>query len=88
MLLVEDEKEKKRIEPLPPVDHSLVHYSPFKKRFYVESADTAALSESEVQSIRQELEVHVSMSSSASISSGFSACPKPLQVRLYITFRW
>ena len=84
-MILEDEKEKKRIEPLPPVDHSLIQYPPFKKRFYKESAEICALTESEVQSIRKELQVSVSMSASAAIASGFADCPKPIQARC-ITF--
>ena len=77
--ILKDEKEKRRIEPLPPVDHSLIQYPPFKKRFYKESAEISALTDSEVQSIRKELQVSVSMSASAAIASGFADCPKPIQ---------
>jgi len=29
-------KEKKPIEPLPPVDHSTIRYNPFEKNLYKE----------------------------------------------------
>ena len=68
------------------MDHSLIQYPPFKKRFYKESADISALTESEVQSIRKELQVTVSMSASAAISSGFADCPKPIQVFIVVLY--
>jgi ATP-dependent RNA helicase DDX42 len=50
----------KRIEPLPPVDHSAFKYAPVRFDFYKESSDARLRSESTVLELRQRLEVNVS----------------------------
>lgn len=54
--LVMQELEKKNKKELPPVDHSKIDYEPFRKKFYVEPADLADLTEAEVDSLRLELD--------------------------------
>jgi ATP-dependent RNA helicase DDX42 len=39
----------KFIDPLPPIDHSLIAYKPFEKNFYVEHTDIAGLSPIQVR---------------------------------------
>lgn len=43
---------KTRIEPLPAVDHSTIAYHPFRKSFYVEHKEVAAMSAQEVEALR------------------------------------
>ncbi|KAA0183756.1 ATP-dependent RNA helicase DDX42 [Fasciolopsis buskii] len=52
--------EKKMIDPLPPIDHSVINYPPFAKNFYVEHKDISQLSESQVEELRQKLGLRVS----------------------------
>lgn len=56
------ENLKKAIEPLPRVDHSQINYRAFVKNLYRPSNATNAITESEVESLRQELEISVSAS--------------------------
>lgn len=51
---------KKEIEPLARVDHDTIDYIEIEKNFYEEHPDIAALDEAQVQSMRQELGLHVS----------------------------
>ncbi|KAK9845852.1 hypothetical protein WJX81_004205 [Elliptochloris bilobata] len=60
--------DRKRIDPLPPVDHDSISYEDFAKDFYEEAADVAAMPPAEVAALRRELAVRV---------SGFDA-PKPV----------
>lgn len=48
------------IDPLPPIDHSVINYPPFAKNFYVEHKDISQLSESQVEELRQKLGLRVS----------------------------
>lgn len=50
---------KRIIDPLPPIDHSLITYSPFKKDFYEEHLDISMLSNNKANEIRKQLELHV-----------------------------
>ncbi|VDD75390.1 unnamed protein product [Mesocestoides corti] len=52
--------EKKTIDPLPPVDHSLVNYAKFTKNFYVEHPDISALSETGVVELLKKLNIRLS----------------------------
>jgi ATP-dependent RNA helicase DDX42 len=52
--------DKKKIEPLPAVDHSQIQYPAFRKNFYSQHANVTALTEAEVAVYRTELEVAVS----------------------------
>lgn len=51
--------EKTKVEPLPPVDHSAIHYKHFRKVFYSEHREISSLSEDEVQSICDKLETQI-----------------------------
>lgn len=53
-------KSKKDIDPLPPVDHSLITYEPFEKNFYLEHDDIANLTKASVEELRQHLNIKVS----------------------------
>lgn len=52
--------EKTKVEPLPAVDHSKIDYPPFRKSFYTEHKEILTLSEDDVSSIRESLEVGIS----------------------------
>ncbi|CAH8492355.1 ATP-dependent RNA helicase ddx42 [Schistosoma haematobium] len=52
--------EKKTIDPLPPIDHSMINYAPFAKNFYVEHAEISSLDEAGVDSLRDKLGLRVS----------------------------
>eukprot|EP00903_Cladosiphon_okamuranus_P007906 g7636.t2 len=51
--------DKKKIEALPPVDHSQIEYEPFRKTFYEVHPDMAQLNAWEVKQLRNELQVSV-----------------------------
>lgn len=53
-------QKSKYIDPLPPIDHTTIHYSDFEKNFYEEPEDIAALSAQEVDELRQKLGIKVS----------------------------
>ncbi len=40
--------DKKSVDPLPPVDHSIIEYDDFGKDFYEESPELAAMTPAEV----------------------------------------
>ncbi|WIA29633.1 hypothetical protein OEZ86_012120 [Tetradesmus obliquus] len=61
--------KSRTIDPLAPVDHSLLEYDDFAKDFYTEHPSIAAMSEQQVREYRKQLQVHV---------SGFDP-PKPVQ---------
>ncbi|KAJ1635071.1 P-loop containing nucleoside triphosphate hydrolase protein, partial [Pavlovales sp. CCMP2436] len=44
---------------LEPVDHSTVTYAPFRKNFFVESAEMRMMAEVEVAKVRESLELRV-----------------------------
>ncbi|KAH8849397.1 ATP-dependent RNA helicase DDX42 [Schistosoma japonicum] len=48
------------IDPLPPVDHSMINYAPFAKNFYVEHEEISSLDEAGVDSLRAKLGLRVS----------------------------
>lgn len=52
--------KKKIIDPLPPIDHSLIEYKPFTKEFYEEHPDIKSLSNSQVSELRKTLDITVS----------------------------
>ncbi|VDK39191.1 unnamed protein product [Taenia asiatica] len=52
--------EKKAIDPLPPVDHSLINYAPFSKNFYIQHPDITALSETGVMDLLRKLNIRLS----------------------------
>lgn len=47
--------KKKAIEPLPPLDHSKIHYEPFEKNFYEEHEEIAKMSHDEIIEYRKAL---------------------------------
>jgi ATP-dependent RNA helicase DDX42 len=61
-LYVVDERgniKKKDIDPLPPVDHSIIEYSEFDKEFYEPHPDLATLSSLRRTALREELKINV-----------------------------
>eukprot|EP01018_Ginkgo_biloba_P008927 Gb_12460 [translate_table: standard] len=52
--------DKKKIEPIPALDHSQIDYEPFNKDFYEENPSISAMSEQEVDSYRQSVGIKVS----------------------------
>ncbi|VDD90254.1 unnamed protein product [Enterobius vermicularis] len=54
---------------LPQTDHSKVYYRPFRKDFYVETAELAKMSKKEVDAYREELDIRVRGKN----------CPKPVK---------
>ena len=45
-------QKKRKIEPLPSIDHTICRYTPFNKVFYDEHEQIKALSVEKVQSLR------------------------------------
>ncbi|KAK7304924.1 hypothetical protein VNO77_42818 [Canavalia gladiata] len=68
-LIIVDEK---KIEPIPPLDHSSIDYEPFNKDFYKESTSISGMSELDVTEYRKSLAIRV---------SGFDV-PKPIKKHL------
>uniref|UniRef100_A0A1I7VIB5 Probable ATP-dependent RNA helicase DDX46 n=1 Tax=Loa loa TaxID=7209 RepID=A0A1I7VIB5_LOALO len=54
---------------LPQTDHSKVYYRPFRKNFYVETAELAKITKKEVDEYREELDIRVRGKN----------CPKPVR---------
>ncbi|XP_024541622.1 DEAD-box ATP-dependent RNA helicase 24 [Selaginella moellendorffii] len=52
--------DRKKIDPLAPLDHSQLQYAPFDKDFYEEDASISGLSEEDVTSYRQSIGVRTS----------------------------
>ncbi|XP_057966710.1 DEAD-box ATP-dependent RNA helicase 24 isoform X2 [Malania oleifera] len=61
--------DKKRIEPIPALDHSTIDYEPFNKDFYEEKASISGMNEQDVVEYRKSLAIRV---------SGFDV-PKPIK---------
>ncbi|KAE9593774.1 hypothetical protein Lal_00036439 [Lupinus albus] len=61
--------DKKKIEPIPALDHSSIDYEPFNKDFYEDSPSILGMSEQDVNEYRKSLAIRV---------SGF-VVPKPLK---------
>ncbi|XP_028786327.1 DEAD-box ATP-dependent RNA helicase 24-like [Neltuma alba] len=61
--------EKKKIEPIPALDHSSIEYEPFNKDFYEETPSISGMSEQDVADYRKSLAIRV---------SGFDV-PKPIK---------
>ncbi|ODN05903.1 ATP-dependent RNA helicase DDX42 [Orchesella cincta] len=53
-------KKSKYIDPLPPIDHSLIEYAPFEKNFYEEHPDIEKLTDQQVEELRGTLGIKVS----------------------------
>ncbi|KAI3860738.1 hypothetical protein MKX03_014774 [Papaver bracteatum] len=52
--------DKKKIEPIPALDHSSVDYEPFSKDFYEEKESISGMSEQDVAEYRRSLAIRVS----------------------------
>ncbi|XP_062143248.1 DEAD-box ATP-dependent RNA helicase 24 [Alnus glutinosa] len=52
--------DKKRIEPIPPLDHSEIDYEPFNKDFYEEKDSISGMSEQDVAEYQKSLAIRVS----------------------------
>ncbi|CAH9082583.1 unnamed protein product [Cuscuta epithymum] len=52
--------DKKKIEPIPALDHSSIDYEPFNKDFYEENPSISGMSEQEVVEYRNSLAIRVS----------------------------
>ena len=53
--------KKKFIDPLPPIDHSEFEYEPFEKNFYTPHADIEKLDHQQVEELKKNLGVKVSV---------------------------
>lgn len=53
-------EKKKIIDPLPPIDHSLIEYKPFEKNFYNEHPDITSLTSAQVVELRKTFDLTVS----------------------------
>jgi len=67
-----EDGEKKKIEPLPPIDHSKIIYNSFRKNFYKEDSGVTSMSEDDVIAIRDELEISV-------LSDNSVPAPRPIR---------
>ncbi|XP_022890518.1 DEAD-box ATP-dependent RNA helicase 24-like [Olea europaea var. sylvestris] len=52
--------DKKKIEPILALDHSLIDYEPFNKDFYEEKPSISGMSEPDVTEYKKSLAIHVS----------------------------
>eukprot|EP00941_MAST-03F_sp_MAST-3F-sp1_P003840 g3840.t1 len=52
-------KEKMKRKELKKVDHSLVEYSPFRKKFYVPPPSLSSLSGEDVQTLRRKMKIRI-----------------------------
>ncbi|XVF72756.1 hypothetical protein PTKIN_Ptkin12aG0145900 [Pterospermum kingtungense] len=52
--------DKRKIEPLPALDHSSIEYEPFNKDFYEEKASISGMNEQEVAEYQKSLAIRVS----------------------------
>ncbi|XP_077217791.1 P-loop containing nucleoside triphosphate hydrolases superfamily protein isoform X2 [Tasmannia lanceolata] len=52
--------DKRKIEPIPALDHSSIEYEPFNKDFYEEKASISGMSEQDVADYRKSLAIRVS----------------------------
>ncbi|KAG9457854.1 hypothetical protein H6P81_002362 [Aristolochia fimbriata] len=62
--------DKKKIEPIPALDHTSIDYEPFNKDFYEEKASISGMSEQDVVDYRKSLGIRV---------SGFDV-PRPIKL--------
>lgn len=53
--------KKKFIDPLPPIDHSEIEYEPFEKNFYTPHEDIENLTPAQVEELKKNLGVKVSL---------------------------
>lgn len=62
--------DKRKIEPIPALDHSSIDYEPFSKDFYEEKASISGMSEQDVAEYRKSVAIRV---------SGFEV-PRPIKL--------
>ncbi|XP_077316326.1 ATP-dependent RNA helicase DDX42 [Lithobates pipiens] len=63
---------KRVIDPLPPMDHSEIEYSPFEKNFYEEHEEITALTPQQVVELRHKLNLRVSGAAPPRPASSFA----------------
>ncbi|XP_072270652.1 ATP-dependent RNA helicase DDX42 isoform X1 [Pyxicephalus adspersus] len=63
---------KRVIDPLPPIDHSEIEYSPFEKNFYEEHEEITALPPQQVVELRHKLNLRVSGAAPPRPASSFA----------------
>lgn len=63
---------KKIIDPLPPIDHSVIEYKPFQKNFYTIHPEIQALTNAKVHELRKTLGISVSGNSPPSPICSFA----------------
>ncbi|KAL7300748.1 hypothetical protein TKK_0006725 [Trichogramma kaykai] len=51
--------KKKEIDPLPPIDHSLISYEPFEKNFYIVHEEISQLNRQQVDDLKKTLGIKV-----------------------------
>lgn len=79
--LLKKDGEKSRIEPLPVIDHSKITYRAFQKNFYKECNQLSSMSEDELSTLREELEVSVTGSDIPKPIKSFKmSCLPPLLI--------
>ena len=54
-----DPVKMKKVDPLPPIDHTKIDYKPFRRNFYNEFREVASMPQVEVQALRDILELRV-----------------------------
>ena len=52
--------QKREVKSLRPLDHSTISYAPFRKNFYTEHAELAALPEQEMRELTEDFDVQMS----------------------------
>ncbi|KAF0915444.1 hypothetical protein E2562_036292 [Oryza meyeriana var. granulata] len=72
--------DKKKIEPIPPLDHSTIEYEPFNKDFYEEKPSVSGMSEQEVADYMKSLAIRVSGFDVPRPIKSFADCGFPVQL--------
>uniref|UniRef100_A0A0E0KCU3 RNA helicase n=1 Tax=Oryza punctata TaxID=4537 RepID=A0A0E0KCU3_ORYPU len=72
--------DKKKIEPIPPLDHSTIEYEPFNKDFYEEKPSVSGMSEQEVADYMKTLAIRVSGFDVPRPIKSFADCGFPVQL--------
>lgn len=72
--------DKKKIEPIPPLDHSTIEYEPFNKDFYEEKPSVSGMSEQEVADYMKSLAIRVSGFDVPRSIKSFADCGFPVQL--------
>ncbi|XP_020234842.1 DEAD-box ATP-dependent RNA helicase 24 [Cajanus cajan] len=72
--------DKKKIEPIPALDHSSIDYEPFNKDFYEETPSISGMSEQDVSEYRKSLAIRVSGFDVPKPIKAFEDCGFPSQI--------